>query len=365
MKITQITATCTAILLCGCTATHKYQGPDYVFSTQDHKTNVKMSAYWSMKDSSKNNFTVQPVCNQSESVHSPIIWLPLIGPSIDLLLVKSPAELSWNDAWSYLPFAGPPATYVFGTQNCLYSGLTITKGDESLSPTENVSADLISEAIAVSDANCMAYQHQMEAGFNELDANQKFISDSATVTQTGAAFANPVAGAVMGGLKQVVSSGNDAIKSTFFKDFGLPQIFKNVWSNRKILIEELSPSDGESKKSKWGFSPENGMKYGALQQFMTTYDKTCRFEQAVSNLRETVDQGQADLKNTTAGDDSRGDSKKQEKAAGAKEKSKDQSASKAQPLPPLLADKPPQLLQLQELKAFRKRMLINNGANPL
>lgn len=140
-------------------------------------------------------------CSEAHSVHSPIIWVPLIGPALDLLMVPSVSELTHYDAWQWLPLIGPPVTYIKGSQYCVYKNLEIPYPKFE----DIISSDVIKEAVTISDQNCMNYQHILTAGLNELDANQKFLSDAATITQTGASFANPVAGAVIGGLKQTVT----------------------------------------------------------------------------------------------------------------------------------------------------------------
>jgi hypothetical protein len=240
-----------------------------------------------------------------------------VGPTIDLLLIPSVSELSGHDAWSLLPLIGPPITYIKGTQYCVYNNLSFGKSpDESSDKNttnthqpkleDSVTPALVKEAIAVSDKNCYAYQHTLIGGFNELDANQKFLSDAALMTQTGASFANPVAGAVVGGLKQAITSANDAIKTSFFVSYGAHQLFENIGSVRKTLITDLTtqiPNETKSKNtdettSKWGYNSKNGMPYADLRRFMAVYDTSCSFEQAINDLNLVTDKGQAGLNNT-------------------------------------------------------------------
>lgn len=150
-----------------------------------------------------------------------------------------------------------------------------------------VSKQLVDETIATSDQNCYAYRDMLTGGFNELNANQKFVSDASTLTQTGAAFASPVAGAVVGGLKQALTSANDAIKTNFFVNYGARQLFANIGIVREVLKSELSATP-----SKWGYGPL-GMSYADLRHFLKAYDKTCFFEQAISDLDLTTKKGQA------------------------------------------------------------------------
>jgi len=284
------------LVITGCTATNKYKGPNFTFDELKHETNVIPTEY--KTSINKKDVTILKSCSEAHSVHSPIIWVPLIGPALDLLLVPSVSELTGYDAWQWFPIIGPPITYTHGTQLCVYKNLEIlsTKLEDQISP------DVIKEAITISDKNCMNYQHILTAGFNELDANQKFLSDAATMTQTGASFANPVAGAVIGGLKQTVTSANDAIKTSFFVNYAAPQMFKNIATVRKVLIDDLTEGQENNKISKWGYTSDNGMSYANLRRFMTVYDKSCMFEQAISDLSISTDQGQIKLKDPTLTD---------------------------------------------------------------
>jgi len=394
-------ALCAIASLSACTATNKYKGPNFTFDDQIHHTKIEMEKpipteikkepYPSAEApavhanaslpaiemrKTAEAYLLRKSCSQAHSVHSPIIWLPVIGPAIDLLLVPSVAELSWADAWSIIPLAGPPISYVKGAKDCIYFSLDIFRKDdadgaeeinESRPPLESyVSEDAIRESIATSDRNCSAYQHIMEAGFNELDANQKFLSDAATVTQTGAAFANPVAAAVIGGLKQTVTSANDAIKTSFFAKLGLPEIFENIAAVRRVLVNELTESTnhddgsvvGGSNSSSWGYRRGVGMHYGNLRRFMAVYDKSCLFEQALSDLRLTTDKGQSDLKEPDVAPEQSG-------------------AAPTEPSPPKApaqagtnTGKRPggQLAPAPVTEArgnIKRQILINNNANPL
>lgn len=222
----------------------------------------------------------------------------------------------------------------------------------------------------------------MEGSFGELDANQKILGDAATMTQAGAAFASPVAGAVIGGLKQAVTSSNDAIKSSFFDKLGLSELFENVAAVRKVLLNELvtpkkqDESDNGNKKSggssigrtaqsKWGYDPETGMTYGNLRQFMTSYDKTCTFEQALSDLHLVTDAGQAKLKETAKKDES------QQKQANPEVKPDDQIQQKGKasvnktigaPIKP--AQPAQKSTVMDDGIGIQQQILINNNATP-
>jgi len=277
---------CVTLLLSGCTATNKFKGPNYLFDDQQHSTNIPPETL-----PTSSGYQVTKDCSEAHSVHSPLIWLPIVGPVVDLLLVPSPSELSWSDAWSILPLVGPPITYIKGKQTCMYHNLRFA----GISLEDPVSKPLIDEAIATSDQNCYAYRDMLTGGFNELNANQKFISDASTLTQTGAAFASPVAGAVVGGLKQALTSANDAIKTNFFVNYGARQLFENIGTVREVLKSDLTNSAG--------------MSYADLRHFMKAYDKTCFFEQAISDLDLTTKQGQDTAQSSTgsAGNDIRKD----------------------------------------------------------
>ena len=327
MKNNIMLSLCVVSVLSGCTATNKFKGPNYTFDDLDHSTTIPQKEIsTSYKDNNKDNnnkdnapitATIYQNCSEAHSVHSPIIWIPVVGPTIDLLLIPSVSELSGQDAWSLLPLIGPPITYIKGTQYCVYNNLSFGKSsnkspvkssDESSGPKleDSVTPALVKEAIAVSDKNCYAYQHTLIGGFNELDANQKFLSDAALMTQTGASFANPVAGAVVGGLKQAITSANDAIKTSFFVSYGAHQLFENIGSVRKTLITDLTtqiPNKTKSENtdettSKWGYNSKNGMPYADLRRFMAVYDTSCSFEQAINDLNLVTDKGQAGLNNT-------------------------------------------------------------------
>lgn len=327
MKNNIMLSLCVVSVLSGCTATNKFKGPNYTFDDLDHSTTIPQKEIsTSYKDNNKdnNNKDNAPItaiiyqnCSEAHSVHSPIIWIPVVGPTIDLLLIPSVSELSGQDAWSLLPLIGPPITYIKGTQYCVYNNLSFGKSsnkspvkssDESSGPKleDSVTPALVKEAIAVSDKNCYAYQHTLIGGFNELDANQKFLSDAALMTQTGASFANPVAGAVVGGLKQAITSANDAIKTSFFVSYGAHQLFENIGSVRKTLITDLTtqiPNETKTENtdettSKWGYNSKNGMPYADLRRFMAVYDTSCSFEQAINDLNLVTDKGQAGLNNT-------------------------------------------------------------------
>ena len=322
MKNNIMLSLCVVSVLSGCTATNKFKGPNYTFDDLDHSTTIPQKEIsTSYKDNNKDNSPIPAIiyqnCSEAHSVHSPIIWIPVVGPTIDLLLIPSVSELSGQDAWSLLPLIGPPITYIKGTQYCVYNNLSFGKSsnkspvkssDESSGPKleDSVTPALVKEAIAVSDKNCYAYQHTLIGGFNELDANQKFLSDAALMTQTGASFANPVAGAVVGGLKQAITSANDAIKTSFFVSYGAHQLFENIGSVRKTLITDLTtqiPCKTKSENtdettSKWGYNSKNGMPYADLRRFMAIYDTSCSFEQAINDLNLVTDKGQAGLNNT-------------------------------------------------------------------
>ena len=331
MKNNIMLSLCVVSVLSGCTATNKFKGPNYTFDDLDHSTTIPQKEIsTSYKDNNKDNnnkdnapitATIYQNCSEAHSVHSPIIWIPVVGPTIDLLLIPSVSELSGQDAWSLLPLIGPPITYIKGTQYCVYNNLSFGKSsnkssnkssdkssDESSGPKleDSVTPALVKEAIAVSDKNCYAYQHTLIGGFNELDANQKFLSDAALMTQTGASFANPVAGAVVGGLKQAITSANDAIKTSFFVSYGAHQLFENIGSVRKTLITDLTtqiPNETKTENtdettSKWGYNSKNGMPYADLRRFMAVYDNSCSFEQAINDLNLVTDKGQAGLNNT-------------------------------------------------------------------
>jgi hypothetical protein len=312
MRIRLVLAVIMVIDLAGCTATNKYKGPNFTFDDTKHDSAVKPSFFKvtpvtkdsndSKEKAKDNSITFANNCSEAHSVHSPIIWLPVLGPGLDLLLVPSVSELSYKDAWSWFPLVGPPFTYTYGAQSCVYHNLHIPSSDSETQEEAiknapdiewNVPSDFIDKAIDISNQNCSNYRHVLEAGFHELDANQKFISDAATVTQTGAAFANPVAAAVIGGLKQTVTSANDAIKTAFFESFGVRQLFENIAAVRKNLIDDFLKENGNQEKSK-------KTSYSAFRRFMTNYDKSCTFEQAISDLALVTKQGRDNLEASTS-----------------------------------------------------------------
>jgi hypothetical protein len=110
-----------------------------------------------------------------------------------------------------------------------------------------------------------------------------------------------VAGAVIGGLKQITTSANDAIKTSFFTKLGLPEIFESIAGVRKVLFNDLKAIDKTSanSQSRWGYKPGTGMPYGKLREFMSVYDKSCLFEPAMDGLRLVTNQGQSDLVKST------------------------------------------------------------------
>lgn len=153
-----ILSICIMCSLLGCTATNKFKGPNFTFDDLDHK-NTSIPPTKELL-ANKGELTITHSCSQAFSVHSPIIWLPLIGPSLDLLMVQSVSELSFPwDTWAFVPLIGPPLTYAKGAQNCIYSNLDLSTTPNSTTPPKPllletpVSTDVIREAIKTSDIN--------------------------------------------------------------------------------------------------------------------------------------------------------------------------------------------------------------------
>lgn len=271
----------------GCTATNKFKGPNYTLMPEDSSNVIIRPLLFTNTDNITKQITTitfNEGCSDSESVHSAIIWVPLIGPTVDLFLIPSPSSLTTADFLDYIPLIGPPIAYVHGTQSCSYHGIML---DNKMAIESKLPISVLQTILTVSDKNCMKYQNTIIGGSNELSANQKIVQDGLTVIQAGASFGNGIAGVGVAGLKQMLSSTSDIVSAYFFQN-NAAQLFQNIWLVRQNLKDMLLNNTANN----WGYIPDIGISLYNAESFVKEYDESCLLEQAINDLNSISDLGQ-------------------------------------------------------------------------
>ena len=274
-----------ANMLLGCTTASQYLQPKY---TIDGDFDVRIKDPKRIEIAST-PYTFYRYCTLQKSAHSPVIFLPIIGPFIDAFSIPNSKYLTLKDeVVMMIPLAGPG--YVYGkeeNQLCLYHSYGI---DQSTIDDKPTSSKLIDLAINLSQENCSSFENLIKGTNSEIAINENMIHNLAGAGATAAGLGG--AGTVAGGLAMagtVLAGVQETVKNELLTQT-VEQMFDTVKATRIHLIQTLISEDPKIKAKYWEYdATQKKMPYGKFVNFMRTFDESCSIIQGMRTLSNAQD----------------------------------------------------------------------------
>lgn len=247
-------------LLSGCANTEKYLRPEHTFSNL-----ITISLPAPRKDISDG---IYEVCADSESTHSPVIWLPLLGPAIDLTMRSSMLSETIDNLTIFVPLLGPAISYAKTSPRvCVYKTVAVANG-ENLTKVLNKEEVIAIRSIA--DVNCRSFLQRFYSNSAGMELTKDISGDVMTIASGAAAFATPVGSAALGVAKLASGKGMSDMQKHFIGGQLYPAIAGT--------IEQLRQTSNLNSKM------EAGLSLAELMGIMNEYDDQCSIERAVMTL---------------------------------------------------------------------------------
>lgn len=224
-----------------------------------------------------------PRCSQKESVYSNAVWIPVFGPLFDLSTNTNPDRRGiWYFLSTALPIIGPAAQLSYGAKQCIAECIP--------RPKDVPAAQLPSyfdRAMNVSDENCRTFLSRFYASINGVNESKDTLTSISTITATGAAFANPLAGAIISGTKTILSDGITSYNANYLQGKLMPDLLTTIQDDRKnarktVLTSPLSVEEIVAK--------------------VNSYDALCSIDNAVQIMRKAVNNQNSGNKKTNEED---------------------------------------------------------------
>ncbi len=243
-----------------------------------------------------NSVTLTQICSYSRSAHDPVIYLPVIGPIIDIASISNTENLDWWEfpLSEFLPIFGPAIVQNQGYQNCVYSSFVITPTQKSIGyKPEAIEKNIISMAVGLSNQNCSAYQNLVYGTIGALGFNDTVLNKLAGTGATIAGVAGTAGGAAgLAAAGQLTSSSVDGIQKYFFQSATLPHLFSTINTTRTQLLNSLEGVTKDSKNDYWGYDKTSKtMPYGKFKEFINNLDEACSLTQGAIDLDQAVKNG--------------------------------------------------------------------------
>jgi hypothetical protein len=226
---------------------------------------------------------LHPRCSQKESVYSNAVWIPVLGPLFDLSTNTNPDRRGmWYFLSTALPIIGPAAQLSYGAKQCIAECMPRpNKVDDKELPA------YFDRAMNVSDANCRTFLDRFYAGLNGANETKDTLTSISTITATGAAFANPLAGAIISGTKTILSDGITSYSANYLQGKLMPDLLSTIQDTRQSARAEIlkSPVSVEEVVAK-----------------VNNYDALCSIENSVQFMQKAANNQNSGNKNTNEQD---------------------------------------------------------------
>lgn len=258
-----------ALLIQGCAHTEKYLRPEHTFS------NLLLSQY---KTASGSRAIVPDqlteVCADFASTHSPIIWIPLVGPAFDLSMTAHGSSNSGDNFIIFLPFIGPAISYAAtGSKTCTYK--TVVLEDKAV-PESRLNVEQVRYIRSLANANCAVFLNRLYGNLSGLGFGKDAAGDLAEAASAGIAFASPLGTSIVTAANLVAGKGLDNLEKNFLSGQMYPAIVATIAQLR-----------AEHDPLKQLFPTEDDRQSASLAQAMDAfgvYDQQCAIERAVQIL---------------------------------------------------------------------------------
>jgi len=254
-----------AFFMTGCAHTEKYLHPEKTFSLDNLST---------FKETRKlDNLPIYETCADITSIHSPVIWVPLIGPAIDVSMSSKNDVTSSNpldNAIIFLPLIGPAISFS-STSPTTCTDKTFHQSTETIDPDKTVKAGIVNYVANIADQSCTLFLDRLSSSKDGLDFSKTALSDIGTSAAAGTAFVTPLGAAVISTASLLSNKGAENLAHTYFGGQLIPAIKNNIKSER----QKYRANHIDNKQ------PDTIAK---LIHIFDDYDKTCSVQNAIDSL---------------------------------------------------------------------------------
>ncbi|MEY3288771.1 MAG: hypothetical protein RLZZ419_1013 [Pseudomonadota bacterium] len=261
-------------LMTGCAHTEKYLHPEKTFSLDNLSTTEGNSRQLA-------DLPLYETCADQTSIHSPVIWVPLIGPAIDVSM-SSKNDIAFSspldNALIFLPLIGPAISFSgLSPKTCTYKAFH--QSTAPIDPDLLVPFNTVIYIANIADQNCAIFLNRLSSSKEGLNFTTKALSDTATAAAAGTAFVTPLGAAVISTASLLTNKGAENLAHTYFGGQLIPAIKNNIVKLRdeyRFKSIESIPSDAKIKDGK--------IPIAELIHRFDQYDKTCSVQNAIDNL---------------------------------------------------------------------------------
>ncbi|TAN67497.1 MAG: hypothetical protein EPN17_11015 [Methylobacter sp.] len=283
--LTIVTTLSLALTLIGCAHTEKYLHPEKTFSENSYDISVDQTAQQLSDGNGSSRLPFYEVCADKASIHSPVIWVPLIGPAIDMSMsAKAIGTTSsrWDNAIIFLPIIGPAASFSFlSPEICTYK--TIKQSQTGTIATDTpVTTNELQYITRLADRNCNTFLDRLSSSKDGLDFGKSALTDISSAVSAGTAFVTPVGTAVITTASLLTNKGAENLAHTYFGGQLIPAIKNKITADRetfkKINIE------GKNIPPTPPVPPPHTI--AEVLKVIDDYDNTCSVQNAIDSLNQ-------------------------------------------------------------------------------
>lgn len=260
----------------GCAHTEKYLHPEPTFSPNTYNPNLDGVDGPQLSDSGAggHSLPIYEVCADYASIHSPVIWVPIIGPMIDSSLsakeIGTPGS-RFDNALIYLPLIGPAASFSgMSPKTCTYKTLRQSHLN-SIDTGIQITGNELNYITQLADENCNKFLDRLSSSKDGLEFGKTALSDIAGGAAAGTAYYTPLGTSIITAAKLLTDKGAENLANTYFGGQLIPAIKNKIHFLR------------ESYKSKYIHSSEH-LTLPELLSIIKGYDKTCSVQYAIDSL---------------------------------------------------------------------------------
>ena len=260
-------------ILTACAHTEKYLHPERTFSLDAYDTAEAGSA---LQSAGLVKLPIYETCADKASIHSPVIWIPLIGPAIDVSMSSKnigTTSSRIDNALIFMPLIGPALSFsATSPETCTYK--TFKKDDKAslIHADTQLSADAVTYITAISDQNCSIFLNRLSSSKEGMDFGKTALTDIGSVVASGTAFATPMGAAIIGVASLLTNKGAENLAHTYFGGQLIPAIVHDIDAERKAFKEKNITSK------------TSNMSLALAMQVFNDYDQLCSVQSAIDHL---------------------------------------------------------------------------------
>ncbi len=254
-------------LLTSCAHTEKYFHAENTFS---------INKFINPHKELSNNFPFTEFCADKASIHSPVIWVPIIGPAIDVSMSTKAQGGFGNrldNAIIFLPLIGPAISFSATSPDiCTYRTLVSPNGIGNILESTVTKAQF-TYIKTIADENCTMFLNRLESSKDGLEFGKTAISDIGTAASAATAFVTPLGAAVVSTAQMLTNKGAENLAHTYFGGQLIPAIKATIESERKNFTNDKLNSENSYPTT----VAETISRFG-------DYDKLCSVQDAIAKL---------------------------------------------------------------------------------